>query len=52
MSRTNTYKDHLQYSEKERNVKNFVFDTHHYFDLCQSFMDSRNATHSTHAIFL
>ena len=26
MSRTNTYKEHLQYDEKERKVKNIVFE--------------------------
>lgn len=41
MSGANTYKDHLQYNKKERNVKNIVF----VFDQCQNFMDPHLPRH-------
>ena len=37
MSETNTYKEHLQYNEKELNVKNIVFDPRQLFETCQNF---------------
>ena len=45
MSGMNTYKEHLQYNEKERNVKNVVFDPRQLFDRCQNFVDSRHPCH-------
>ena len=36
---TNTYKEHLQYKEKEQNIKNIVFDPFQLFDRCQSFIE-------------
>ena len=41
MSGTKTYKEHLQYSEKERTVKNIAFDPRHPRHLRQHFMDRR-----------
>ena len=42
MSGANTNKEHLQYNEKSRNVKNIVFDPRQLFDPCKSFMDLRH----------
>ena len=38
----NAYKEHLQYIEKERNVKNIDLYLHQLFDPCQKFMNPRH----------
>ena len=45
MSRANAYKEHLQYDEKERKVKNIVFEQHQLFDQRQNFMELRHPRH-------
>ena len=42
MNEKNTYMKHSQNNEKDRNVKNTVFDPHHLFDSCKIFMDPRH----------
>ena len=45
MSETNTYKEHLQYNETERNVKNIVFEPGQIFDTCQDFISLHHPRH-------
>ena len=47
MSGTNTYKEHLLYNEKKRNVKNIdiVFDPRQFFDTYKNFMDPCQPRH-------
>ena len=42
MSGRNTFKGYLQYNEKERNIKNIVFDSHQLFDSSQNFDPRQN----------
>ena len=39
MDGKNTYEEHLQNNEKERNAKNIVFDSRQLFDPYYNFMD-------------
>ena len=47
MSGMNTYKEHLLYNEKKRNVKNIdiIFDPRQFFDTCKNFMDPCQPRH-------
>ena len=45
MSGTNTYKKHLQYNEKEGNVKNIVLDPHKLFCPYHNFIVPHHLLH-------
>ena len=42
MNEKNTLKEHLQYNEKEKNVKNIVFYPCQVFNPCQNFVESHH----------
>ena len=52
MSGPNTHKEHLQYNEKERNVKSIVFDPCQLFDPYKTFMRPTHTSHANHAKIL
>ena len=45
MPGTNTCKEHLQFNEKERNIKNLVFDPRQLFKASKKFLDPRHPSH-------
>lgn len=50
-AKTNSYKEHLQYNEKELSLKKIVFEPRQFFDPCQNFMNPRHQRQNSNTFY-
>ena len=50
MNEKDTYREHLQYNEKEQNVNNIVFDSCQFSNPCQNFVESHHPRYPRHIL--